>query len=664
MIVPVTSDKYRNLFIDAELFLNLDKGTINDLNAYYGYMKKFYDKALKDPKGYKFIMMPLDEEVFKIDLNSRSINVPASFTRATNGKVSGVQADQMAELIIFEADRYFDYMDLANTDIYVQWQLPNETHTTGATFISMRDLSEPGKIRFAWPLYDVITKYNGNVKFSVRFYLMEQAQQADGTFQRKLAYALNTLDAELLIKPALNPSVDIYPEEVGGLFEKSIINSQHTNDGRIPPLTPHFNTPGTDMTIEDKENCFVRYMTEKESPLKIQVAKLHDNKLILKAQAVAADSGVIIYDWKLARDGEKFDDGSFKWQSLNTPGEVKYEKAVFPVDSVSGKAFLSNLDRYYYNQGDDENPDWQPYVGLDVPEDLELYEEYVCYELPAEGEVVGYYSVGATNTIGDIEAGGLSSSETWSSFCYLPGPADVQFVDGQAYSYVIEDGIPTIKVNTIKDINDPNMTYTWYYSALDREAAISSAQKNMALTNVSKLNNLNELKPGWYTANVAVNLNRKDKDAAPEGEAHTIYANATIESVKAADDIDDTVTLQTGQHASFEVVVTVNPPEGFTEDTIADDLYKNLIYKWEHKASDTKDWVEIKPEDISDTNPTKLVVSMKDNTITVRKSQFDNAAVRRYRCIVTNDLGEKNSVTVIPDESMEKSPIFSVVATA
>ena len=186
MIVPVTSDKYHNLFTDAELFLKLDKGTISDLNAYYGYMQNFYQAAKSNPAGYKFIMMPLDEEIFEISLDARSINVPQSFKRITGGKVGGVQADQMAELIIFECDRYFDYMDLANTEIYVQWQLPNTEKTIGATYITMRDLTSPGKIRFAWPLYDAITKHPGNVKFSVRFYLMTKEDTPDGGIQEKL----------------------------------------------------------------------------------------------------------------------------------------------------------------------------------------------------------------------------------------------------------------------------------------------------------------------------------------------------------------------------------------------------------------------------------------------------------------------------------------------
>ena len=40
----------------------------------------------------------------------------------------------------------------------------------GATHIEMIDLeSEPGRIKFAWPLNDVITAVPGVVKFSIRF---------------------------------------------------------------------------------------------------------------------------------------------------------------------------------------------------------------------------------------------------------------------------------------------------------------------------------------------------------------------------------------------------------------------------------------------------------------------------------------------------------------
>ena len=190
MIVTVNnnnSDKYLNLFTEAYEYLKeLDKGYVDvnqerfsSLAEYYSHMADFFEN-----QKYKYVMLPLDEEPFNIDLNTRSINVPTSFV-----KCASVQSDQLAETIIFVTDRYFDYMDLANTEIYVQWTIPENKKTgvaeyNGATRVEMIDLeTEPGKIKFAWPLNDKITEFPGTVKFSVRFF------RIDGSDTNKLYIA-------------------------------------------------------------------------------------------------------------------------------------------------------------------------------------------------------------------------------------------------------------------------------------------------------------------------------------------------------------------------------------------------------------------------------------------------------------------------------------------
>ena len=52
----------------------------------------------------KFTMIPTDESPFEINANTRTINVPASFS-----KCAGVVGDNMCEIITFTIDRYFDY---------------------------------------------------------------------------------------------------------------------------------------------------------------------------------------------------------------------------------------------------------------------------------------------------------------------------------------------------------------------------------------------------------------------------------------------------------------------------------------------------------------------------------------------------------------------------
>ena len=86
-------------------------------------------------------------------------------------------------------------MDLANTEIYVQWTIPENKKLgieeyNGATRIEMIDLeTEPGKLKFAWPLNDKITAVPGVVKFSVRFF------RVDDSTPNKLLYSLSTLES-------------------------------------------------------------------------------------------------------------------------------------------------------------------------------------------------------------------------------------------------------------------------------------------------------------------------------------------------------------------------------------------------------------------------------------------------------------------------------------
>ena len=172
------SDSYLELFTEAYEFLQ-DEGYIEDtgkerfnsLAEYYSHMADFFNSG-----NYNYVMLPLQVEPCKIDLNNRAIEVPQSFA-----KCASVQSDQLAETIIFIADRYFDYMDLSTTSIYVQWTIPENKMTgvkenKGATRIEMIDLeTEPGKIKFAWPLNDKITSVPGVVKFSVRFFRVEDS---------------------------------------------------------------------------------------------------------------------------------------------------------------------------------------------------------------------------------------------------------------------------------------------------------------------------------------------------------------------------------------------------------------------------------------------------------------------------------------------------------
>jgi hypothetical protein len=74
-------------------------------------------------------------------------------------------------------------------------------------------------------------------------------------------------------------------------------------------------------------------------------------------------------------------------------------------------------------------------------------------------------------------------------------------------------------------------------------------------------------------------LNKKSESTGTPG-AYVIYAPAKIDAVE-PDNPDTAYKMQhIGDTKVLQINVTVNPPEGFTEDTISEKLYKNLTYRW------------------------------------------------------------------------------------
>ena len=176
--------------IAAGKFLSLD-----------GYFAHIADLVSIQPS---YVLIPSDEAPFEIDANSRTIKVPSAFN-----KCAGVVGDNMCEVITFTIDRYFDYTDLANASICVQWQAGEDQ---GVSHIGIKDLiTTPGKIRFGWPLTNALTKKAGNIVFAVRFYVEKTYDNSTGeevdsltadpaTTTKKFVYLFNTLPATIPIR--------------------------------------------------------------------------------------------------------------------------------------------------------------------------------------------------------------------------------------------------------------------------------------------------------------------------------------------------------------------------------------------------------------------------------------------------------------------------------
>ncbi len=179
----------------------------------------------------KYTILPLSEDYFEIDANTRLIDVPKNSFKK-NG--IGVVGDREAEILYFRIDRYFDYMDLAsdNIQIYIQWEGPDKTQQTSTAWIKDYD-THTDKLVFGWPLSKEIMKQAGKLKFSVRFVMMEQGV---------VTYSLSTITAEVMINDGLNFNDDKLEanSDVNNSIFNRITNSKTNSNDDIDVPAPRF----------------------------------------------------------------------------------------------------------------------------------------------------------------------------------------------------------------------------------------------------------------------------------------------------------------------------------------------------------------------------------------------------------------------------------------
>jgi hypothetical protein len=86
--------------------------SLSSLDEYFSYIVELNNISRR------YTILPLDEDVFEINANDRSITVPASFKK--NG--ISVQGDEVSEIVYFRIARFYDSTDLDTKDIYIQWK--------------------------------------------------------------------------------------------------------------------------------------------------------------------------------------------------------------------------------------------------------------------------------------------------------------------------------------------------------------------------------------------------------------------------------------------------------------------------------------------------------------------------------------------------------------
>ena len=511
----------KNYLTPAEL----EVGRFVSLDNYFAHMGDLFEI------NPKYLMLPLDETseaLFKIDANTRKVTIPKPFDSC-----SGIQTDNMCEIIVFTIDRYFDYQDLSDLNICVQWIRPGGTpDDEGISHIRMIDLETyPGQLRFGWPLTSEITKYPGKVKFAVRFYRKDK--------QGKYQYILNTEEALLPIKGGLdivNPAIEEDSVDLFGDFVKNSMNPSFALPEQAFFTKPGINLPGT---------AAIDYETD---------------TLVLKAQAVANDLGYISYVWKYKSDIE---DSEWAIIENDSTYAVASDVPVLVTDMVkeviaeTGDAskFVPLLDENGAEVKDDEGnvvytiakreggqKYFVPVTKADGETGYQLYLDRIDEENPAPANLVelittltlkpvdeggsefvtGEYQVEATNTIyldhTDPEGFRNTTPVAFSDKCIVPGPAAVELSKQFAKHAFIKDvaGVE-LKVEVKEDKTNPDYFYTWYnYPREDGDNSIPVKIEDMTKIENLGTNTYAVTAPGWYAAEVSAILNRKTMSATTD----------------------------------------------------------------------------------------------------------------------------------------------------
>ena len=415
------------------------KISFDDIQHYLSYIESL---ITIDPI---YLMLPIDETPFFIDANTREINVPTEFQTC-----SGVKSDNYAEIVTFTVDRYFDYKDLSDSTIAVQWK--NAAGAEGISIVQLIDLETYGKenrIRFGWPLTEEMTAAAGPLQFAVRFFTKK-----DGEFQ----YLLNTTVATIPIKDTLELTDDIFNnanQNDYSHFVNFIKNSQN----------PYYGEAGT-----------VTFYVQ--PPAETSLEK--DNTQIIRAQAVASDLNPVVYQWYFESDMPYLynplnDKGENDWPLVKPnkgtfytvkeiDGEISFEKIADDYEwpeanpndlYVTGLPQIigNNSDRFEILTDDsvyskykyigewptsrpalsfwtkDEDGMFYPYSDEeDWPtEEIDLYVKHSCLKITnTNKDIIGKYFVKAINNKTDRDTlEMINSSETVSDICEINPPDDL-----------------------------------------------------------------------------------------------------------------------------------------------------------------------------------------------------------------------------------------------
>lgn len=512
---------------------------ITSLDEYFSYIVQLNEI------NRRYTILPLDEDVFEIDANTRMITVPKVFQ--TNG--IGVQGDEIAEIVYFKIRRFYDSIDLDTKDIYIQWRSAaideKGNPIDGVSVPWVKDVeSEPGYIIFGWPLSSKITAKAGTIQFAVRFYEFDKDKDI-------LTYSLSTLTQTAIIKPALDfdlPAIILDKQMIDdatGMISDRFENSEVQN-GAVKAEEPVWT-----------KNLIVHKDLDLDGDGFRTVSYTYD------VQAVAPDAGQISYIWKkYSIDDKRRMDVSYQITMAKTQHTTRQDSVLYFVPKTGA---VEGWD-LYEGTLDKTDPDY-PASGV--------YERFCTGIVDGIGE---YYVI-ATNRVRQ------STATSESVHLIVPRPVKPTIAtaeDNLPARAILEEGKEfnvTLKPNpTIGDAG--KLTYQWYKKAPGANSfeAIANATDAELLVDGTEVESpiTGGEGDGYYKVEITNNLN-KERDSI-ESSVCRVTHPAVKPIVAIEGKTNFTITDMTEDNEHLTVAVTI--PEASGEHCQRVEGEDTITYQW------------------------------------------------------------------------------------
>lgn len=109
------------------------------------------------------IIDPDKKQLYYVNLETRKITSPDRLS---------VESEHLAETIYFLVDRFYDNMDLAQTNCIIQYSTAIGNYVYVVPFCDI--YTYPNQMIIPWTINAAATQCSGDIKYSMRFYLLDK----------------------------------------------------------------------------------------------------------------------------------------------------------------------------------------------------------------------------------------------------------------------------------------------------------------------------------------------------------------------------------------------------------------------------------------------------------------------------------------------------------